>query len=506
MKTPSPWLLAAILVAGPMAAPALPTSESVELKVAKARVLELPEKVIRVSIADPTIADVTVFSKTGILLGGKKTGSTSLFVWTTRGRMDFEVTVRLDTDALERTIRQAVHSEDIQATYANERLVLTGKVHHASLVSLAGKIAEGFAVGPVVNLVQATLPPQIQVDVQVVELVKSRGQDTGVSWGSLRVKPGGEVVFLKDLMTFTETAGPPFGGRNVLTFGQFDRVAAELKMLVADGRARVLAEPKLVVVSGASASVLVGGEFPVPITQTLGTVTVTWREYGVKLHIAPQVIPDGRINLRVKPEVSALDYTNAIKVGSYTLPSLRQRNAETFVVLGPGEGLGIGGLTQQVETETIEKFPLLGDIPILGALFSTTRRNREETELAILVSPRVVTPTKDFEFPRQSTPGTLNPPPGAPSTREKAAREAPAPGLQPKVDTSARATAASGQTAPSPAEPPIPQAIRQDGSRPGPRPAVPAVSPASPPSGTASGPATNPASIPAPNQATSPLP
>lgn len=411
---------------------ALAAGDTVDLLVSKARVLDVPQKVVRVSVTDPGIADVTVFSKTGILVTGKKQGSTSVIVWTQSGRLDYDVIVHVDTSAIERTIRQAVHSDDLHATFANERLVLTGKVNHATLVSLAGKIAEGFGLGPVVNLVQATLPPQIQVDVQVVELVKTRGQDTGASWGSLRQKPSGEVVFLKDMMTFAETAGPPYGARNLLSFGQFDRLAAELRLLVSEGRARVLAEPKLVVVSGASASVLVGGEFPVPTAQQLGTVTVTWRDYGVKLHIFPQIIPDGRVSLRVRPEVSALDYTNAIKVGGFTLPSLRSRTAETLVVLGPGEGLGIGGLTQMVETQAIEKIPLLGDIPVLGALFSTTRVNREDTELAILVSPRVVSPAPDFKFPGPGgATGSLNPAPPPSPAKAPGPRPLPEPHAAP---------------------------------------------------------------------------
>ncbi len=390
MTIPFSWLFAALLAlwAAPAQAGAV---RPVHLEQAKGRVLEAPQRVVRISVTDPAIADVTLFSKTGLLVTGKKRGATSLIVWTEGGeRLEYDVSVSLDTRDLERALRRAVRSDDVHATYSQKRLILTGTVSHPWLARQAGRIAEGFSDAPIVNLVDVAAPPQVQVDVQVVELVRSTGQDTGVAWGALRQKAGGEAVFLKDLLTFSEAAEGPPGGRNILTFGQFDRLAAELRLLVSEGRARVLAEPRLVVVSGATASVLVGGEFPVPVSQQLGHVAVSWRGYGVKLDIAPQLAPDGRIDLHVRPEVSALDFSNAIRVGGYTLPSLRSRLAETQVVLGPGEGLGIGGLTQRVETETVEKLPLLGDIPILGALFSTTRRSSETTELAILVTPKLV--------------------------------------------------------------------------------------------------------------------
>lgn len=389
----SHWLLAATLALVPLPAFAQPATEPVNLEVAKTRVLEVPQKITRVSISDPSIADVTVLSRNGILITGKRQGYASLIIWAAGRRIEYDVNITVDTASVQAALRRALATEEVFADYRNDKLVLTGFVHHASLVSQAGKVAEGLVSGPVVNLVQATAVPIIQVDVQVSELVSSGGHDAGVNWGSIRTKPSGEFVFLKDLMTFAETAGPPFGAQNLLSLGQFDRLAAELKMLATEGKARVLAEPKLVVVSGASASVLVGGEFPVPVVQSLGQIAVQWRGYGVKLEIGPTILPDGRVSLRVKPEVSALDYNNSIKIADWTLPSLRSRTADTHVVLAPGEGIAIGGLTQEVETTTIQKFPILGDIPVLGALFSHSRSQKEKTELAILVSPKLVLPS-----------------------------------------------------------------------------------------------------------------
>ncbi len=396
----SHWLLAATLSLAPLPAFGQPAGDRVDLEVAKSRVLEISQKITRVSISDPTVADVTVLSRNGILVSGKKQGTASLIVWTAdKRRTEYDVSVKVDTVAIQTALQQALASEDVHAEYRNEKLVISGTVHHAALVARAGKVAEGLTAGPILNLVQATAVPTIQVEVQVSELVTSGGHDAGVSWGSIRMKPSGEWVFLKDLMTFAETGGPPFGAQNILSFGQFDRLAAEMKMLATEGKARVLAEPKLAVVSGASASVLVGGEFPVPTVQALGQIAVTWRGYGVKLEISPQILPDGRVSLKVRPEVSALDYNNSIKIADWTLPSLRTRTAETYVVMAPGEGLAIGGLTQETETTSVQKFPFLGDIPVLGALFSHNRMQKETTELLILVSPKLVNPSRQQTKP-----------------------------------------------------------------------------------------------------------
>ncbi|MBM3271240.1 MAG: pilus assembly protein N-terminal domain-containing protein [Candidatus Sericytochromatia bacterium] len=395
------WFLAGSLMLLPLPAVAAPaaavptnSSAAVEVDVAKAKVFEAYQKISRVSVADPTIADVTVFSRTGVLILGKRQGSTTVNVWTAGGsRIDYDVTVNVDTQLIRQSLMRALLTDEIRADMANDRLVISGRVSHPSQVELAGKIAEGFA-SKVVNLVQATPAPQIEVEVKVAELIKTNGHDAGVSWGSMRETKSGDILFRKDSMAFAETSGPPFGARNILSFGQFDRLAAELKLLATEGKARVLAEPKLVVTNGASASVLVGGEFPVPIAQQLGQVTVLWRGYGVKLEVGALINPDGRITMRVRPEVSQLDFNNAIKIAGFTLPSLRSRWTETQVVLAPGEALGISGLTQTTETEMVDKFPLLGDIPVLGYLFSTTRMQKEDTELTIFVSPKLVAATR----------------------------------------------------------------------------------------------------------------
>lgn len=378
---------------------ALPAhGQNVKVDVAKSTVLDLPDRIVKVSIADPSIADVAVPTKQSLLINGKRSGMTSLIVWTTKARRQYELTVAgeplpnrqgvdlsLIKTALKRALRQ--NSDDLQVELVGNRVMLSGYVPEASLAERAGKVASGFAEN-VINLVQVQNADQVEVDVQVVELRREQGHDLGAKWGSLRIAPNGEAVFMGDLMTFAETSPG-----NTVTFRQFDRLAAQLQLMVREGHAKVLAKPKLVAANGGKASFLVGGEIPIPVSQQLGQVTITWKDYGVKLNVAPTARSDGRIAMRVAPEVSALDYTNAIKINGFLIPALTTRSAETDVILAPGEGLAIGGLLHNSEAQNVEKLPLLGDIPILGNLFKSTQFQKQETELTILVSPRLISPT-----------------------------------------------------------------------------------------------------------------
>jgi pilus assembly protein CpaC len=163
-----------------------------------------------------------------------------------------------------------------------------------------------------------------------------------------------------------------------------------LQALFKNGAAKLLAKPTMVTTSGAKADILVGGEVPVPIQQALGTTTVTWKEFGIKLGVEPVLQREGNLRMKVNSEVSNLDYANAVVVGQSTIPAINTRKANTDVVLKTGESLVIGGLLQATENENVDKLPFLGDIPILGNLFKSKRFQRQDTELRIIVTPRHV--------------------------------------------------------------------------------------------------------------------
>jgi pilus assembly protein CpaC len=176
-----------------------------------------------------------------------------------------------------------------------------------------------------------------------------------------------------------------------VSFGR-SRIGVTLEAMVRDGVAKVLAAPRMTTNSGGKADILVGGEVPVPVQQALGTTTIMWKEFGVKLAVEPLLQREGRMKLKVASEVSSLDYANAVRVNDTQVPSLQSRKASTDVVLRPGESLVIGGLYQANENNAVEKIPFLGDVPILGELFKSRRFQRQESELRIVVTPRLINP------------------------------------------------------------------------------------------------------------------
>jgi pilus assembly protein CpaC len=221
----------------------------------------------------------------------------------------------------------------------------------------------------------------------VVEINKSDSSQLGVKWGGLRLTPTGDAIFSANHMTFAEPSPGQIQG-----FMPFDRLAADLELLVKNGKAKILSNPSLTAASGGKASFLVGGEVPIPMAQAQGQVTVDWKEYGVKLDIAPTVMDNGKISLKLSPEVSTLDYNNGVRINNFSIPALSSRKTDTQIVLQDGQSLLIGGLLQNQDVKHIEKLPLLGDIPVLGELFKSSGFQTDQTELTIMVTPRLVKP------------------------------------------------------------------------------------------------------------------
>jgi pilus assembly protein CpaC len=256
----------------------------------------------------------------------------------------------------------------------------------------------------VVDLVTAPAyaPRQILVRVKVVDVNKAALSDVGIDWGGLTpATEAGQTPIAHDQpILFGEAFSGPLAADNGGPIRRLEGLSARLKALVTNNKARVLAEPNLLVIEGETANMLVGGEIPIPVVQTAagagtaaaGAVTVEWKEFGVKLQIMGKVGADGAsIDLDVTPEVSSLDFGNAIVVSNILLPALRTRRAHTVLHIGDGQTLVIGGLYQSEDSTSIRKVPLLGDIPIIGELFRRTDKQRRDTELVIFVTPEIVT-------------------------------------------------------------------------------------------------------------------
>ncbi|MNS71459.1 Type II secretion system protein D precursor [compost metagenome] len=379
----------ALAAAAPAPVFAADQHRTLPIAVGKSTVLATTSKVVRVSVTNPAIADVVAMSKNEVLVNGKIAGSTNVIVWTATERRIYNVVVRTDADALQALLRTALRTDSIQAEVVGKAVVLRGKVDSPDLYNAAGDIAAGMAE-KVINLIETDKAPQIEVEAQIVEINRNDLKRLGVKYGelvpqqnSVSTEPG-SYIFRPDTMTGGET-------KQGVSFGR-SRIGVTLEAMVRDGVAKVLAAPKMTTNSGGKADILVGGEVPIPVQQALGTTTIQWREFGVKLAVEPLLQREGRMRLKVASEVSSLDYANAVRVNDTQIPGLQSRKAGTDVVLRPGESLIIGGLYQATENNSVEKVPLLGDIPILGELFKSTRFQRQESELRVVVTPRLVTP------------------------------------------------------------------------------------------------------------------
>lgn len=360
-------------------------ADSVPVTVGKSAVVTVKGQISKVSVADPTIADVAVLSKTEVLLNAKKPGATTLIVWSSSGRRFFyDINVQVDARTLQDALDRELSPTKVSVQLVNESVILTGDVNGPKQSEMAEKLASGFAP-KVINLLQTNDAPQIKVDVQVVEISKADSSQLGTKWGGLRLTPTGDAIFSADHLTFAE----PQPG-HIAEFSPFDRLAADIQALVKDGKAKILSNPSLVAASGGNASFLVGGEIPIPMAQAQGQVTIDWKDYGVKLDISPQVMESGKIALKVKPEVSSLDFNNGVRINNFLVPALQARKAETQVVLKDGQSLLLGGLIQNQEAKNVEKLPILGDIPVLGMLFRSENFQKNQTELNVLVTPHLI--------------------------------------------------------------------------------------------------------------------
>lgn len=391
--------LLAALVWGSLCLPALSAEQVLELTNGRSQIVKTDDAIVRVSITDPKIADVVTLPNREVMINGKTHGSTTLIIWTKSSRQVFQVRVQPDLSRLLPTLIETTGSERIQVHVANEALILTGRVDSPHLSQLAEQVASQYLPKVINRLevaeaVSSDREPQIQVGISVVEVAKSASHELGIEWGSRQVteiKNGVEQFEFHPLVGIAKEQGPtaPLLGINNLLRDPF---MAKLNLLMRDNKARILARPTLVAQSGADAKFLAGGEIPIPVVQSLGTTTVLWKEYGVKLETRPTAMANGDIVMLIKPEVSSLDFTNAIDLNGYRIPAIKTRKAETQVRLRDGQSLILGGLMASDQAEAVMKLPILGDIPILGELFKSHQFQNGETELLIAVTPRVVEP------------------------------------------------------------------------------------------------------------------
>lgn len=395
---PARLLLALLLGTCPVLGMA---NADVVLQTREQRPWTLPADLERVAIADPSVADVVMLSgKRQALLVGKAPGTTTLLVW----RRQQSEPQRMQID-----VRSAVQgalppSQDLQLTLQDGQGLLQGSA--ADLLDHEQtRKAASMALGKDGQLADASTIASggvVQVEVKVVEFNKSVLRQIGMSFANRNngffygiTRPGGTLPGVAPVGTDPDVpvVNNPLSSAFGLVFKSLTHGwDANIDLLQSNGMARVLAEPTLVALSGQSASFLAGGELPILEPQGLGTTTVTFRPFGIGLTVTPTVLGPNRIALKVAPEASDLNYAAGVSYNGVQIPSITTRRADTTVELGDGETFVIGGLVSNTVSSNVDKIPLLGDLPIIGAFFRSLSYKREEKELVIIVTPRLVQP------------------------------------------------------------------------------------------------------------------
>jgi pilus assembly protein CpaC len=354
--------------------------------------IQHPGEFTRVSITNPAVAEYQVMTPSEVLINGIGLGSTSLFLWDTAGAIrHYTVEVTADVASLQRYLDHLFPDENIVVTAQGNTVILDGAVSDERIARRANDIALTTGAQVLDNF-QTPAPRQILLKVRFAEVARDAISRLGPN--IIRLLNPHKLSTGGDWQAVTDSEG-------ILDLSLISS-NAELSMIIealrSNGDFRSLAQPNLLALDGQEASFLAGGEFPFPAVQGGGSsnaVTVEWREFGVRLRFTPQVTNIGNIRLTIAPEVSSLNFAGGLSMAGIQIPTILTRKAETEVELREGQHLAIAGLLDNTWQENIDKLPLLGDIPILGALFRSEEMRQERTELLVIVSPQVIVPSDD---------------------------------------------------------------------------------------------------------------
>ncbi len=385
----------------------------IDVEINKGTPVHLGSPAASVAIADPSIADVQVISPRLLMVAGRGVGETSILVVDSKDNVILQGTINVshNLSRLSRALNEMNPDAKISATSADNAIVLKGKVDSPVMSEKLQRLAAGFLAGDrqqVINMMDTSAGDQVMLKVRVVELKRSELKRFGINWESV-LRTGNFAFGLANGRDFIgntlDAAGNvnsfdrSAGGDNSI-FAGLNSSSASINTMIdaleADGLVSVLAEPNLTTRSGQAASFLAGGEIPIPVQGENNAVTIEYRQFGVSLQFTPIVLSKNKISLTVLPEVSALSEDNRVTTTSgVSVPSITTRRASTTVDLGSGQTFAVAGLLRADQSNSINKFPFLGDVPILGTLFRSSQFRSDQTELVILVTPYIVKPVDD---------------------------------------------------------------------------------------------------------------
>jgi pilus assembly protein CpaC len=438
---------------------------SVRLLVGRSTVIDVGSAIARVSLTSADVADAVVTSANQLLVNGKMPGTISMYVWPRSGNLRrYEIVVQRDLAYLNEQMKALFPGENIEAQSSGKGIVLSGMVSSKEVSDKAKTVAGGYVdkAEEVVNLLhmqETAASNQVLLRVRFAEVSRSAVMNLGAS---LFTGANGYKSVLA--RTTTTTPAPVFDSSdptnqklvfsdflNLFLFDAKHQIGTVIQALESKGQFQSLAEPNLVAESGKEASFLAGGEFPVPIAQGSGggnaVITVQYKEFGIRLNFTPTVIGN-RIHLKVRPEVSTLDFANGILLQGFRIPALSTRRTETELELMDGQTFAIAGLMNNTVDATLQKIPGIGDIPILGLLFKSKAATKNQTELVVMITPQILprnSPGVTATLPR-------TPEPFLPPLLPKQLVEPPPPAFTPARTSSAPARLPDGSSPISPAD------------------------------------------------------
>ncbi|HUO97028.1 MAG TPA: type II and III secretion system protein family protein [Rhizomicrobium sp.] len=414
--------LCAVLAVLAMAAGVLPASAAavpaasapamrpaVTIAVGKSALIELPGAYSDVMIADPKIADILPLNSHSVYVVGKGMGATSLTVYGAGKRVIYssDVVVSADIEGFKTRLHEILPEETrIAASAANQSIVLSGTASSPASLQKALSLAETYDPGKIVNMVSVEGTQQVMLSVRFVEMERTTAKDLRLNvqqTPTVSTNPQVTVTTGDTLVNAATTTLNTFGTASLLWRLGGGDLTVMFDALEKKGLIKTLAEPTLVAMSGDTASFLAGGEFPIPVNQSssngttnIPTITVEFKQFGISLAFTPTILQDGLINMVVNPEVSSIDPTTAVKLGIIEVPGIKIRRAHTTVELRDGESFTIAGLMSDNYQNSINQYPFIGDLPVIGALFRSTGFQHDQTELVIVVTPHIVTPRRAY--------------------------------------------------------------------------------------------------------------
>jgi pilus assembly protein CpaC len=397
------WILLLARLPVPAQNPAEASSNVVAkltVTVGKSLMIDSPIKIRQIATANSELIESVAIGPKEVLLNGKRPGETSLVVWLENDtRLMYDLIVRAGPQRLN-AVREQIARElpggDVNVTLDNDTAFVRGRVK--DVVSAARVMAIASTLGKSINLLRVDIPPvepQILLQVRFANVDRSVSTDLGVDLASTAFN---QTTAIGTGPPISQTGGPPFSlsqAVNIFLFRHDLNLAAAIHALEAKNKLEMLAEPNLMVVNNTAAHFVAGGEFPFPVVQPgagSNSITIAFKEYGIKLGFLPVVTPRGTIRLQVSPEVSALDYTNSVTVAGTTVPGTSMRKVQTEVELESGQSFVIAGLLDSQTTESLSKIPGISAVPLLGKLFQSRSVTRNHSELLVIITPEIVRP------------------------------------------------------------------------------------------------------------------